>query len=212
VIAYLINVAYIFLRLLKSNILNNCFYFSLEYQSSRHYNHHHQFLLLLAEHRASIKSFQICDLQLAPWPHSMIFLYLLFRPLLSIVTFSLAYLFVCILEDSNPMRVSPLLLLLYVMSVLSNTIFFFFIWISIDFCLVILHSSSFVFLSVYFIFIIRLKHLFINVCNLLVIWLIVFHVTQAYINTDFTYVLNIRILTPFDMYGSIIQEVNLNLC
>jgi hypothetical protein len=47
--------------------------------------------------------------------------------------------------------------------------FHLFIWISIGFCLLILHSSSFVILSVHFIFIIRLKHLFINVCNLLVI-------------------------------------------
>jgi hypothetical protein len=43
--------------------------------------------------------------------------------------------------------------------------FLLFIWISIVFCLVILHSSLFVILSVHFIFIIRLKHLFINVCN-----------------------------------------------
>ena len=56
-------------------------------------------------------------------------------------------------------------------------------WISIDFCLVILHSSSFVILSVHFIFIILLKHLFINVCNLLVIWLVVFQVSHPYNNT-----------------------------
>jgi hypothetical protein len=36
--------------------------------------------------------------------------------------------------------------------------------------LVLLHSSSFVILSVHFIFIIHLEHLLINVCNLLVIW------------------------------------------
>jgi len=77
--------------------------------------------------------------------------------------------------------------------------FLLFIWVSIGFCLVILHSSSFVFLSVHFIFIIRLKHLFINVCNLLVIWLVVFQVSQAYNNTDFTFVLSIRILATFDM-------------
>ena len=51
--------------------------------------------------------------------------------------------------------------------------FLLFIWISIGFCLVILHSSSFVILSVHFIFIIRLMHLFMNVCNLLVIWSVV---------------------------------------
>jgi hypothetical protein len=38
---------------------------------------------------------------------------------------------------------------------------------------VILHSSSFVILSIHFTFIILLKHLFTHVCNLLVIWLVV---------------------------------------
>jgi hypothetical protein len=53
-----------------------------------------------------------CDLQLSPWPHSVIFLYFLFRPLLSFATFSSAYLVFCISEDSNPMQFSLLLLLL----------------------------------------------------------------------------------------------------
>jgi hypothetical protein len=78
--------------------------------------------------------------------------------------------------------------------------FLLFIWISIGFSLVILHSSSFVILSVYFIFIIHLKHLFINVCNLLLIWLVVFQVSHPYNNTDFTIVLNIRVLTPLFNY------------
>ena len=77
--------------------------------------------------------------------------------------------------------------------------FILFISLSIDFWWVILHSSSFVILSVHFIFIIRLKYLFTNICGLLVIWLVVFQVSQAYNNTDFTFVLNIRILTFFDM-------------
>jgi hypothetical protein len=51
--------------------------------------------------------------------------------------------------------------------------FLLFNWISFGFCLVILRGSSFAILSVYFIFIIRLKHLFINVSILLVIWLVV---------------------------------------
>ena len=76
--------------------------------------------------------------------------------------------------------------------------FLLFIWFSIGFCWVILHSSSFVILSVHFIFIVHLKHLFTNICNL-VIWLVVFQVPQAYSNTYFTFVLNIRILTLFDM-------------
>jgi len=84
--------------------------------------------------------------------------------------------------------------------------FLHFIWISIGFCLVILHSSSFVILSVHFIFIIRLKHLFTNVCNHLVIWLVVFQVSQPYNNNDFTFVLNIRILTPFGCCDFSIQD------
>jgi hypothetical protein len=59
---------------------------------------------------------------------------------------------------------------------------------------VFLHSSSFVILSVHFIFIIRLKHLFTDICRLLVIWFVVFQVAQAYNNNDFTFVLNIRTL------------------
>jgi hypothetical protein len=39
---------------------------------------------------------------------------------------------------------------------------------------VILHRLSFVILSDQFIFIIRFKHVFTNVCNLLVIWFVVF--------------------------------------
>ena len=77
--------------------------------------------------------------------------------------------------------------------------FLLFIWFPVDFCWVILHNSSFVFLSVHFILIIRLKHLFTNFCSFLIIWLVLFQVSQACNNTDFTFVLNIRILTPFDM-------------
>ena len=62
-----------------------------------------------------------CDLQLSPWPDSMIFLYFLFHPLLSFATFSLAYLFFHTPEDSNLMQFSLLLLLLYVICVQSNS-------------------------------------------------------------------------------------------
>jgi len=75
--------------------------------------------------------------------------------------------------------------------------FLLFIWISIGFCFVIPHRSSFVILSVHFIFIICLQHLFINVCYLLVIWLVVFQVSQTYNNTDFTFVLNMHIFNSF---------------
>ena len=62
--------------------------------------------------------------------------------------------------------------------------FLLFIWFSIHFWWVILHSSSFVILSVHFMSIIRRKHLFTNICSLLVIWLVVFQVSQACNNTD----------------------------
>jgi hypothetical protein len=127
-----------------------------------------------------------CDLQLTPWPRSMIFLCFLSHPLLSFATFSSAYLSFHIPEDFNLMQFSLLLLFLYVTYV--NPIPFSFLF-SIDFWWVTLHSSSFVILSVHFIFIIRLKHLFTNICSLLAIWLVVFQVSQAYNNTDFTHVL-----------------------
>jgi hypothetical protein len=127
----------------------------------------------------------------------MFFLCFLFHPLLSFATFSSAYLFFYIPEDSNLMRFSLLLLLLYVMCVQFNSIFLLFIRISIGFCLVILHSSSFVILSVYFIFIIHLKHLFINVCHLLVIWLVVFQISEAYNNlTSHLYWILYRLTSP----------------
>jgi hypothetical protein len=58
-----------------------------------------------------------CDLQLSPWPRSMIFLCFLFHPILSFTTFTSAYFFFYTSEDSNLMRFSLLLLLLYVMRV-----------------------------------------------------------------------------------------------
>jgi len=161
--------------------------------------HHHQFFLLLVEHRASMKSFQALqspaipltsfhDLPVFLISSSVVLRHVLFGlPLLlypwgfqSNAVFSIAH---ASLRNVCPIQFHFLL----------------FIWISIGFCLVILHSSSFVILLFHFIFIIRLKHLFINVCNLLVIWLVVFQVSHPYNNTDFTFVLHIRILTPFDM-------------
>ena len=71
--------------------------------------------------------------------------------------------------------------------------FLLFIWFSIGFWWVIFHSSSFVILSVHFVFIIHLMHLFTNICNVLGICLAVFPVSQVYNNnnTDLTFVLNI---------------------
>ena len=68
--------------------------------------------------------------------------------------------------------------------------FLHFIRFSIDFWVMILHSSAFVILSVHFISIIRLNHLYTNICSLLVIWLVVFQGSQAYNNTDFTFELH----------------------
>ena len=65
-----------------------------------------------------------CDLHLSHWTRSMIFLCFLFHPLLTFATFSSAYLFFYTPDDSNLMRISLLLLLLYVMCVQSNSIFF----------------------------------------------------------------------------------------
>jgi hypothetical protein len=166
-----------------------------------HHHHHHRVLLLLVEHRASMTSSQALrsaaiPLDLIPWPFCVSYFILVLRHVL----FGLP-------------------LLLYLWGFQSNAVFsiasaslrnmcpiqfhLLYNWISIGFCLVILHSSSFVFLSVSFIFIIRLKYLFINVCTLLVIWLVVFQVLQAYNNTDFTYVLNIRTSSYSFVYISI---------
>jgi len=164
--------------------------------SHHHHHHHHQVLLLLVEHRVSMKSFQALRSPAIPWPHSMIFLFLLFHPLMSFATFSSAYLFFYIHENSNLMLFSLLRLLLCVMCVQSNSIFFFLSdfllasvgWLSIARRLL---SDPSILYSL-FVFIINLQYL-------LVIWLVVFQVSQAYSNTDFIFVLNICILTLFDI-------------
>ena len=126
----------------------------------------------------------------------MIFLFLLLHPLLSF-TFSSFCLFY-IPEGSSLILFLLLLLFLCVMCVQSNYIFFFLSdvllasvgWFSLVICFVIL--------LVHFI-VIHLKNLFTNICNLLVMWTAVFQVSQAYKNTYFTFVLNIRVLTLFDV-------------
>ena len=55
-------------------------------------NHHYQFFYFLWSIGHPWRASKHCDLQLSPWPHSMIFLYFLFHPLLSFATFSSAYL------------------------------------------------------------------------------------------------------------------------
>ena len=114
----------------------------------------------------------------------MIFLSFLSHSLLSFATFSSAYLSFYIPADSNLMQFSLLLQFFFLRNVCPIQFHFvLFIWFSVDFWWVILHSSSFIILSVHFIFIICLKHLFTNICNL-VIWLAVSRVSQAYNNTD----------------------------
>jgi hypothetical protein len=127
--------------------------------------YHHKFLLLLVEHRASMKSFQALrspaipltsfhDLPIFLISSSIVLRHVLFDlPLLlhpwgfqSNAVFSIA--------PASLRNVCPI-----------QFHFLLFIWIYIGFCLVILHSSSFVILSAYFIFIIRLQDLFISVCN-----------------------------------------------
>ena len=111
-------------------------------------HHHHQFLLLLVEHRASMKSFQT-----------------LRSPAIPLTSFHDLPVF--LISSSIVLRhvLSILPLLLYPWGFQSNAVFsiappslrnvcpipfhFLFIWISIGFCLVILHSSSFVILSVH---------------------------------------------------------------
>ena len=63
-----------------------------------------------------------CALQLSPWLLSVIVLCFLSHPVLSIATFSSAYLSFNIPEDSNLMQFSLLLLFLYVMCVQSNSV------------------------------------------------------------------------------------------
>jgi len=131
--------------------------------------------------RASVR----CDLQLSPWPHSIPLFLILSSVVLCHVLCGLPLLYPWGFQSNAVFSVAPTSLC-NVCPIQSH--FLLFIWISIGFCLVILHSSSFVILSVHFIFIICLKHLFINICNLLVIWLVVLQVSRAYNNIDFTFV------------------------
>jgi len=111
------------------------------------------------------------------------------------------------LRPTNPsisLRIPIYCSFLYCSSCLHNMCpiqfhFLLLIWLSIEFWWVVFHTFSFVILSGHFIFIMLLKNLFTNKCSLLVIWFVVFQVSQAYKNTDFLFALNIYILTSFDM-------------
>jgi hypothetical protein len=129
----------------------------------------HQVLLLLVEHTASLKSFQalrspaipltsFCDLPVPLISSSVVLRRVLFGlPLLlypsgfqSNAVFSIASTYLRIV---CPVQFHFLL----------------FIWFSIGFCWVILQSSSFVILSVHFIFIIRPKHYNIEIVRIKIV-------------------------------------------
>ena len=169
---------------------------------SHHSHSHHQILLLLVEHRISMKSFQALRSPAIPLTsfHDLLVLLISSSIVLRHVLFGLPLLlYPWGLQSNGVFSIAP--------ASLRNvcpiqSYFLLFIWFSIDLWWVVLHSSSFVILSVHFIFIIRLNHLFTNICSLLVIWLVVFQVSQAYNNnTDFT-LAPIRILTTiFTIHG-----------
>jgi len=121
-------------------------------------HHHHQFILLLVEHRASMKSSQALrspaisltsfhDLPVFLISSSIVLRYVLFGLPLLLYPWGFQYNAVFSIAPDSLRNVCPI-----------QVHFLLFIWISIGFCLVTLHSSSFVISSVHFIFIIRLKH------------------------------------------------------
>ena len=139
--------------------------------------YHQRVLLLFAEHRASMKSFQALrsppilltsfhDLSMFLISSCIVLRHVLFGLLLPLYPWGFQSNAVFSIDPASLHNVCPIQLH-----------FLLSIWISIGFCLVIFHSSSFVILSVHFIFVIRLKYLCKNVCNLLV-WFVVFQVSQ----------------------------------
>ena len=135
-------------------------------------HHHHRILLLLVEHGASMKSFRALRSPAVPLTsfHDLPVFLLSSSVVLRHVLFGLPLLLYPWGFQSNAVFSIVLASLRNVCPIQFH--FLLFIWFSINFCWVILHNSSFVILSVHFIFIIRLKLLFTNICNLLVIWLV----------------------------------------
>jgi len=130
--------------------------------------HHHQILVLLVEHRASMKSFQALRSPAIPLTsfHDLLVLLFSFPIVLHHVLFGLSLLLYPWGFQSNAVFSITLVFLCTVCPMQFH--FLLFICLSIDFWWVNLHSSSFVILSVHYIFIILLKHLFTNICSLLV--------------------------------------------
>ena len=122
------------------------------------FSHHLQILLLHVEHRASMKSFQALQSPAVPLTsfHDLVLL-ISSSIVLRHVFFSLPLLLYPWGFQSNAFFSITPVSLHNVYPIQFH--FLVFIWFSIDFWWVILHSSSFVMLSVHFIFIIGLKHL-----------------------------------------------------
>ena len=157
-----------------------------------HLQLYHQILLLLVQHRASMKSFQALRSSAIPLTsfHDLLVLFISTSIVFRHILFGLPLLLYPWGFQSNAVFSIVPVSLCNVCPIQFH--FLLFIWLSIDFWWVILHNSSSIILSVHFKFIVCLKHLFTNICSLLVIWLVVFQVSQAYNNTDFTFVLNIH--------------------
>ena len=125
----------------------------------------HQILLLLVEHRASMKSFQALRSPAIPLTsfHDLLVLLISSSIVLRHVLFGLPLLLYPWGFQSNAVFWIAPVSLCNVCPIQFH--FLLFIRFSIDFWRVILHSSSFVILLVHLIFIILLKYLFTNICS-----------------------------------------------
>jgi len=130
-----------------------------------HHHHHHKILLLLVEHRAFIKSFQALWSPSIPLTslHDLLVLLISSSIVLHHILFGLPLLYPWGFQSNVIFSIAPVSLR-NVRPIQFHILLF--IWFSVDFWCVIFHSSSFVIVSVYFIFSIHLKHLFICSCYL----------------------------------------------
>jgi len=124
-----------------------CYVSKLMCHLHHHHYHHHQFLLLLVEHRASMKTFQALrspaipltsfhDLPVFLISSSIVLRHVLFGLPLLLYPWGFKSNAVFSIAPASLRNVCP-----------SQFHFLLFVWISIGFCLMILHSSSFVILS-----------------------------------------------------------------
>ena len=134
-------------------------------------NFHHQILLLLVQHMASMESFQPLRSPAIPLTsfHYVLFLLIPSSTALRQVLFGIPLLLHPWGFQSNAVFSVAPVSIRNVCPIQFH--FLLYIWFSIDFWWVILHSSSFVTSSVHYIFIIRLKHLFKDICRLLFVLL-----------------------------------------